>query len=149
MIQMILGVLGSGRVLIPLILVASMGIGWLWTSRGYKNTITERDKKIELLEKTVSEKEKEILKNELKISVHEANELVLKDSLTKSNNIIKQNLALEDDMAREIEKWKHQKPKEVIKYVERIVNVKDKKNITLQECKDVNEKISKIKYKDL
>lgn len=149
MIQMILGVLGSGRVLIPLILVASMGIGWVWTSRGYKNTITERDKKIELLEKTVSEKEKEILKNELKISVHEANELVLKDSLAKSNNIIKQNLALENEMASEIEKWKHQKPKEVIKYVERIVNVKDKKNITLQECKDVNEKISKIKYKDL
>ena len=55
----------------------------------------------------------------------------------------------ENALRAEVTKWKNQTPKEVIKYVEKIVKVKDKKNATCEDYKRVNENISKIKYKDL
>lgn len=156
MLQVILGVLGSGRMLIPLVLVGAMGIGWFWNVSKYKNQLEDKKTEISSLksdikkkEDEIKEKEKEILKQELVIATEKNNVELLKHEVDKSNEYIKNNEVLEAELRTEIEKWKNNKPAEVVKYVEKIVKVKDQNNITLQECKQVNESISQIKYEDL
>nr|DAW78751.1 MAG TPA: hypothetical protein [Caudoviricetes sp.] len=149
MLQMILGVLGSSRMLIPLILVGVMGVGWFWNVSKYKNQLEDKKVEITSLKQDIERKEKEILKQELVIATERNNVELLKHEVEKSNEYIKNNEVLEAELRNEIEKWKNNKPAEVVKYVEKIVKVKDHNNITLQECKQVNESISKIKYEDL
>ena len=156
MLQVILGVLGSSRMLIPLVLVGAMGIGCFWNVSKYKSQLEDKKTEISSLksdikkkEDEIKEKEKEILKQELVIATEKNNVELLKHEVDKSNEYIKNNEVLEAELRTEIEKWKNNKPVEVVKYVEKIVKVKDQNNITLQECKQVNESISQIKYEDL
>ena len=133
-----------------------MGIGWFWNVSKYKSQLEDKKTEISSLksdikkkEDEIKEKEKEILKQELVIATEKNNVELLKHEVDKSNEYIKNNEVLEAELRTEIEKWKNNKPVEVVKYVEKIVKVKDQNNITLQECKQVNESISQIKYEDL
>ena len=59
------------------------------------------------------------------------------------------NEAIEKIKVNEIEKWKNKTPEVVVKYVDRVVRVKDKNNATCEEYKEANKNIAKIDYKDL
>ena len=87
--------------------------------------------------------------DQLEIATLELNNNSLSSAIDKTNTAIENMKVNENALRAEVTKWKNQTPKEVIKYVEKIVKVKDKKNATCEDYKRVNENISKIKYKDL
>lgn len=76
-----------------------------------------------------------------------------KQELTRAidtvNDAVEKIKVNEDALAAEVEKWKNKTPEVVVKYVDRVVRVKDKNNATCEEYEEANKNIAKIDYKDL
>ena len=70
-------------------------------------------------------------------------------AIDTTNEAIEKIKVNEQALTAEIEKWKNKTPEVVVKYVDRVVRVKDKNNATCEEYKEANKNIAKIDYKDL
>lgn len=87
--------------------------------------------------------------DQLEIATLEHAKQELTRAIDTVNNAIEKIKVNEDALAAEVEKWKNKTPEVVVKYVDRVVRVKDKNNATCEEYKEANKNIAKIDYKDL
>ena len=129
---------------LPGLLVILVVVGILTYVKLLKNDIKKYESTIDSYKVLVKEYEANAT-----IAKLELNNNSLSSAIDKTNTAIENMKVNENALRAEVTKWKNQTPKEVIKYVEKIVKVKDKKNATCEDYKRVNENISKIKYKDL
>ena len=134
---------------LPGLLVILVVVGILTYIKLLKNDIKKYEGTIGSYKELVKEYEANATIAKLEIATLELNNNSLSSAIDKTNTAIENMKVNENALRAEVTKWKNQTPKEVIKYVEKIVKVKDKKNATCEDYKRVNENISKIKYKDL
>lgn len=134
---------------LPGLLVILVVVGILTYVKLLKNDIKKHEATIDSYKVLVKEYESNATIAKLEIATLELNNNSLSSAIDKTNTAIENMKVNENALRAEVTKWKNQTPKEVIKYVEKIVKVKDKKNATCEDYKRVNENISKIKYKDL
>lgn len=134
---------------LPGLLVILVVVGILTYVKLLKNDIKKHESTIDSYKVLVKEYETNATIAKLEIATLELNNNSLSSAIDKTNTAIENMKVNENALRAEVTKWKNQTPKEVIKYVEKIVKVKDKKNATCEDYKRVNENISKIKYKDL
>lgn len=87
--------------------------------------------------------------DQLEIATLEHAKQELTRAIDTVNDAVEKIRVNEDALAAEIEKWKNKTPEVVVKYVDRVVRVKDKNNATCEEYKEANKNIAKIDYKDL
>ena len=87
--------------------------------------------------------------DQLEIATLEHAKQELTRAIDTVNNAIEKIKVNEDALAAEVEKWKNKTPEVVVKYVDRVVRVKDKNNATCEEYKEANKNIAKIDYKEL
>lgn len=87
--------------------------------------------------------------DQLEIATLEHAKQELTRAIDTVNNAVEKIKVNEDALAAEVEKWKNKTPEVVVKYVDRVVHVKDKNNATCEEYKEANKNIAKIDYKDL
>ena len=87
--------------------------------------------------------------DQLEIATLEHAKQELTRAIDTTNEAIEKIKVNEQALTAEIEKWKNKTPEVVVKYVDRVVRVKDKNNATCEEYKEANKNIAKIDYKDL
>lgn len=87
--------------------------------------------------------------DQLEIATLEHAKQELTRAIDTVNDAVEKIRVNEDALAAEVEKWKNKTPEVVVKYVDRVVRVKDKNNATCEEYKEANKNIAKIDYKDL
>lgn len=87
--------------------------------------------------------------DQLEIATLEHAKQELTRAIDTVNDAVEKIKVNEDALAAEVEKWKNKTPEVVVKYVDRVVRVKDKNNATCEEYKEANKNIAKIDYKDL
>ena len=87
--------------------------------------------------------------DKLEITTLEHAKQDLSRAIDTTNEAIEKIKVNEQALTAEIEKWKNKTPEVVVKYVDRVVRVKDKNNATCEEYKEANKNIAKIDYKDL
>lgn len=87
--------------------------------------------------------------DQLEIATLEHAKQELTRAIDTVNNAIEKIKVNEQALTAEIEQWKNKTPEVVVKYVDRVVRVKDKNNATCEEYKEANKNIAKIDYKDL
>lgn len=87
--------------------------------------------------------------DQLEIATLEHAKQDLSRAIDTTNEAIEKIKVNEQALTAEIEKWKNKTPEVVVKYVDRVVRVKDKNNATCEEYKEANKNIAKIDYKDL
>ena len=134
---------------LPGLIVILVVAGILTYVKLLKNDIKKYEATIGSSKELVKEYDANATIAKLEIATLELNNNSLSSAIDKTNIAIENMRVNENALRAEVTKWKNQTPKEVIKYVEKIVKVKDKKNATCEDYKRVNENISKIKYKDL
>jgi hypothetical protein len=141
---------GSARTWLPIAIAAGVG-GWLYFGviGGYKSQIVMLEQNLTQHSRDLSEAKSKLALQQAAIVVSETSVSTLKNSLNNVRVALEANKVREDQLAKEIEKWKKQPPKEVVRYIERVVSPQDRKEITVEGCKKVNENISHIRYKDL
>lgn len=152
--------LGGVRDYLPLLLAITCigGIGWkIYNTIGdYKDEIASLNKKVLDTEdkvKDITKEKDEVLKElgatQILLTTKENELLRLQISVNKQNESISNLKANEALLIEEVEKWKHQPPKEVIKYVEKKLKAKDLKKLTLEACEKLNKNISNLDYREL
>lgn len=152
--------LGGYRDVLPWILgiLLIAGIGWKINStiNDYKDEISKLEGSIVELKQTIQDEKdkhndtlKELAESKLEVAIKDTEILKLQVGIDKQNASIQALAANENQLKEEIEKWKHQPPKEVIKYVEKKLNAKDLKKITLEACKKVNMSINNLDYREI
>lgn len=87
--------------------------------------------------------------DQLEIATLEHAKQELTRAIDTTNEAIEKIKVNEQALTAEIEKWKNKTPEVVVKYVDRVVRVKDKNNATCEEYKEANKNIAKIDYKEL
>lgn len=87
--------------------------------------------------------------DKLEITTLEHAKQDLSRAIDTTNEAIEKIKVNEQALTAEIEKWKNKTPEVVVKYVDRVVRVKDKNNATCEEYKEANKNIAKIDYKEL
>ena len=87
--------------------------------------------------------------DQLEIATLEHAKQELTRAIDTVNDAVEKIRVNEDALAAEVEKWKNKTPEVVVKYVDRVVRVKDKNNATCEEYKEANKNIAKIDYKNL
>lgn len=87
--------------------------------------------------------------DQLEIATLEHAKQELTRAIDTVNDAVEKIRVNEDALAAEVEKWKNKTPEVVVKYVDRVVRVKDKNNATCEEYKEANKNIAKIDYKEL
>lgn len=87
--------------------------------------------------------------DQLEIATLEHAKQELTRAIDTVNDAVEKIKVNEDALAAEVEKWKNKTPEVVVKYVDRVVRVKDKNNATCEEYKEANKNIAKIDYKEL
>nr|DAR73773.1 MAG TPA: hypothetical protein [Caudoviricetes sp.] len=87
--------------------------------------------------------------DQLEIATLEHAKQELTRAIDTVNDAVEKIKVNEDALAAEVEKWKNKTPEVVVKYVDRVVRVKDKNNATCEEYKEANKNIAKIDYKGL
>lgn len=87
--------------------------------------------------------------DQLEIATLEHAKQELTRAIDTVNDAVEKIKVNEDALAAEVEKWKNKTPEVVVKYVDRVIRVKDKNNATCEEYKEANKNIAKIDYKDL
>ena len=87
--------------------------------------------------------------DQLEIATLEHAKQELTRAIDTTNEAIEKIKVNEQALTAEVEKWKNKTPEVVVKYVDRVVRVKDKNNATCEEYKEANKNIAKIDYKEL
>ncbi len=147
-------VLGNFRSLIPLILmilvVGYYNIKITKIEKDYEKQIKEKVTRIDTLNNKVILLNSELLEKNKIISTHELSIQNLLTSVEKSK-IELENIRVDNkNLQAKLNNWANNPiEKEVIKYIDKIIYVKDKNNVTCKDYEDINKRISKMRYEDL
>lgn len=147
-------VLGNFRSLIPLILmilvVGYYNIKITKIEKDYEKQIKEKVTRIDILNNKVILLNSELLEKNKIITTHELSIQNLLTSVEKSK-IELENIRVDNkNLQAKLNNWANNPiEKEVIKYIDKIIYVKDKNNVTCKDYEDINKRISKMRYEDL
>lgn len=147
-------VLGNFRSLIPLILmilvVGYYNIKITKIEKDYEKQIKEKVTRIDTLNNKVILLNSELLEKNKIITTHELSIQNLLTSVEKSK-IELENIRVDNkNLQAKLNNWANNPiEKEVIKYIDKIIYVKDKNNVTCKDYEDINKRISKMRYEDL
>ena len=147
-------VLGNFRSLIPLILmilvVGYYNIKITKIEKDYEKQIKEKVTRIDTLNNKVILLNSELLEKNKIITTHELSIQNLLTSVEKSK-IELENIRVDNkNLQAKLNNWASNPiEKEVIKYIDKIIYVKDKNNVTCKDYEDINKRISKMRYEDL
>ena len=105
--------------------------------------IDKLNKEATVLNSKILEKDKIISSNEISINN-------LTTTIDKSNIEIERIKVDNKNLQAKLNNWANNPiEKEVIKYIDKIIYVKDKNNVTCKDYEDINKRISKMRYEDL
>lgn len=147
-------VLGNFRSLIPLILmilvVGYYNIKITKIEKDYEKQIKERVTRIDTLNNKVILLNSELLEKNKIITTHELSIQNLLTSVEKTK-VELENIRVDNkNLQAKLNNWANNPiEKEVIKYIDKIIYVKDKNNVTCKDYEDINKRISKMRYEDL